>query len=65
MYRLPAWISLIGVSLDRSGLSFIGTARMLLLAEQRSVIDDAEAVVRRLTAAGYRIPPRILQELRE
>ena len=49
----------------RWGLAFIGTARMLLLAEQRSVIEDAEAVVQRLTAAGYRIPPRILQELRE
>ena len=49
----------------RWGLACIGTARMLLLAEQRSVIDDAEAVIRRLTAAGYRISPRILQQLRE
>lgn len=46
-------------------LAFIGTAHMLLLAEQRSVIADAETVIRRLTAAGYRISPRILQQLRE
>ena len=41
-----------------------GTVRMLLLAEQRSVIDDAEAVIQRMTAGGYRISPRILQQLK-
>jgi hypothetical protein len=49
----------------RWALAFIGTARMLLLAEQRSVIEDAAGVIRRLTAAGYRIPSGILQQLRE
>ena len=48
----------------RCGIAYIGTARMLLLAEQRSVIDDAEVIVHRMTAAGYRISPRILQQLK-
>ena len=47
------------------GVACIGTVRTLLLAEQRSVIDDAEAVIGRMTAAGYRISPRILRQLRE
>ena len=46
------------------GLDHIGTARMLLLAEQRSLIDDAETVVQRMTANGYRISPRVLLQLR-
>ena len=46
------------------GLEYIGTVRMLLLAEQRSVIDDAETVIQRMTANGYRISPRILQQLK-
>ena len=46
------------------GLAYIGTARMLLLAEQRRVIDDAEAIVGRMTARGYRIAPRVLQQLK-
>ncbi len=37
---------------------------MLLLAEQRSLIDDAETVVQRMTANGYRISPRVLQQLK-
>ena len=47
----------------RYGLDHIGTVRLLLLAEQRSVIDDAEAVIRRMAASGYRISPRILRQL--
>ena len=46
------------------GLEYIGTVRMLLMAEQRSVIDDAETVIQRMTASGYRISPRILQQLK-
>lgn len=46
------------------GLDYIGTVRMLLLAEQRSLIDDAETVVQRMTANGYRISPRVLQQLK-
>ena len=34
------------------GVACIGTVRTLLLAEQRSVIDDAAAVIQRMTAAG-------------
>ena len=48
----------------RRGLAFIGTVRLLWLAEQRRVIDDAEAIVQRMTADGYRISPRILQQLK-
>ena len=48
----------------RFGVDCIGTVRTLVLAEQRSVIDDAEAVIRRMTAAGYRISPRILRQLK-
>ena len=47
----------------RCGLAYLGTVRMLLLAEQRQVIDDAEALIRRMTASGYRISPQILQQL--
>lgn len=46
------------------GLDYIGTVRMLLLAERRSLIDDAETVVQRMTANGYRISPRVLQQLK-
>lgn len=46
------------------GLDYIGTARMLLLAERRSLIEDAETVVQRMTANGYRISPRVLQQLK-
>jgi len=45
-------------------LDYIGTVRMLLLAERRSLIDDAETVVQRMTANGYRISPRVLQQLK-
>ena len=48
----------------RCGLAYLGTVRMLLLAEQRQVIDDAEALIRRMTASGYRISPQILQQLK-
>ena len=46
------------------GLDYIGTVRLLLLAERRSLIDDAETVVQRMTANGYRISPRVLQQLK-
>ena len=48
----------------QSGLAHIGTVRMLLLAEERRIIQDAEAIVQRMTASGYRISPRILQQLK-
>lgn len=46
------------------GLDYIGTVRMLLLAERRSLIDDAETVVQQMTANGYRISPRVLRQLK-
>ena len=48
----------------RLGLDYIGTVRMLLLAERRSLIDDAETVVQRMTANSSRISPRVLQQLK-
>ena len=49
---------------QRLRLNHIGTARMLLLAEQRSLIDDAETIIHRMRANGYRIAPRVLQQLK-
>ena len=48
----------------RRRLDYIGTARMLLLAEHESIIDDAEAVTRRMSEHGYRISPSVVQRLR-
>ena len=48
----------------RRGLAYIGTAHTLLLAERRSIIDDAEALIGRMAEHGYRISSSILQYLR-
>ena len=48
----------------RHGLDFIGTVRMLHLAEQRSIIDSAEVAVRRMSECGYRISPLLLRQIR-
>ena len=48
----------------RHGLSYIGTARMLHLAEVRSIIDSAEVVLQRMAACGYRISSLLLQQLK-
>lgn len=48
----------------RHGLDFIGTVRMLHLAEQRSIIDSAEATVRHMSNCGYRISPQLLRRIR-
>ena len=48
----------------RRGLAFVGTVRLLWLAEQRQLIEDAEVIVQRMVAAGYRISPRILNQLK-
>ena len=37
---------------------------MLLLADRRSLTDDAETVVQRMTANGYRTSPRVLHQLK-
>ena len=44
--------------------AYIGTAHTLLLAERRSIIDDAEALIGRMAKHGYRISSSILQYLR-
>ena len=48
----------------RRGLDYIGTVRMLHLAEQRSMVDNAEATIQRMAGFGYRISPLILRQLR-
>ena len=48
----------------RRGLVFIGTARMLHLAERRSIIDSAEAAIRQMSTCGYRISPLLLEQIR-
>ena len=48
----------------RRGLDHVGTARLLYLAEQRSIIDEADGLIRRMEAGGYRISPRILERLK-
>ena len=48
----------------RYGLNFIGTARLLHLAESRSLIEDAAVVVQRMVGYGYRISSLLLQQLK-
>ena len=48
----------------RRGLDYLGTVGLLHLAEQRSVVDDASRLLRRMTSAGYRISPELLNQLR-
>ena len=48
----------------RRGLDYIGIVRMLHLAEQRSIVDNAEATIQRMAECGYRISPLILRQLR-
>lgn len=48
----------------RHGLNYIGTARVLHLAERRSIVDSAEDVVQRMAECGYRISPLLLQQLK-
>ena len=48
----------------RRRMNFIGTARMLHLAESRSLIEDAAVVVQQMAECGYRISPLLLQQLK-
>ena len=48
----------------RRRLDYMGTVRVLHLAEQRSIIDDADGLLRRMASAGYRISPTLLNRLR-
>ncbi len=47
----------------RLGLRFIGTARVLWLAQQRGFLDSAEAAIRAMAESGYRISPTLLQQM--
>lgn len=46
------------------GLAFIGTVRLLDIAEKQGIIADAEAVIDAISSTGYRISKNILQQLR-
>lgn len=50
---------------SRRKVAYMGTARVLLLAEQRTLIDSANAVIEQMAESGYRISPLILQDLRQ
>lgn len=46
------------------GLDFVGTARVLWLAEREAVTDSAADAIEQMAAGGYRISPKILEDLR-
>lgn len=46
------------------GLAFIGTVRLLDIAERRGLIDDAEVMVEAIRKTGYRISLDILRRIR-
>jgi predicted nucleic acid-binding protein len=48
----------------RLGLPFIGTVRLLWIAEQRGLIPSAERMVARMSASGYRISVDLLDMIR-
>lgn len=47
----------------RLGLRFIGTARVLWLAQQHGFLDSAEAAIRAMAERGYRISPELLRHM--
>lgn len=47
------------------GLAFIGTVRLLWIAEQRGLAGSAEAALETLRQGGYRISPEVLRRIRE
>jgi predicted nucleic acid-binding protein len=49
---------------QRLDLSFIGTARVLWIAEQRGLIRIAEEVPGHMAANGYRISPSLLEKIK-
>ena len=48
----------------RLGLPFIGTVRVLWIAEQRGLIPSAERMVTQMSASGYRISVNLLNIIR-
>lgn len=49
---------------EKYGLAFIGTARLLFIAEQRGMIDSADGHVEALRSFGYRISLDIVRRIR-
>lgn len=49
----------------RLHLAFIGTVRLLHIAEQHGLIENTERLVEHLCRSGYRISPEILKWIRE
>ncbi len=48
----------------KQGLNIVGTVRLLDLAEQRRLIDNAEECIHEMAAIGYRIPVKLLHQIR-
>ena len=46
------------------GLNYIGTVRMLHLAERRAIVENARIMIQRMAECGYRISSLLLQQLR-
>jgi len=46
------------------GLNFIGTVRLLDIAEQKGLIEDAAATIDEISSNGYRISSEILKMIR-
>ena len=46
------------------GLNFIGTVRLLDIAEQKGLIENAEALIEKISSNGYRISTEILKVIR-
>jgi uncharacterized protein len=46
------------------GLPFIGTARVLWIAEQRGLIPSAEQMVLKMKESGYRVSVELLEAIR-
>lgn len=49
----------------RLGLQFVGTARLLHLAERRGLVPDAGACIARMAERGYRISLTLLAQVRD
>ena len=47
-----------------SGVDFVGTVRLLDIAEQKGLIDSAELTIKEISSNGYRISPDILSIIR-
>lgn len=50
---------------EKLKLAFMGTVRLLFIAEQRGLIESAERCVEQLRQSGYRISPDFLPHIRQ